>query len=106
MGPEEIPVLQRRGNLLRRLPDNFPLLRVTKADAPVNTPPPKGGGFELRLKAGSVRHSADVVTSCAAAVRSNSPHRTPLRTARGPGTIPRHPHQVIFPVPNTKICPH
>jgi hypothetical protein len=26
----------------------------------VNTPPPKGGGFELRLKAGSVRHSADL----------------------------------------------
>src|SRR5262249_48016354 len=27
--------------------------------AVVNTPPPKGGGFEGRLKAGSVRHSAD-----------------------------------------------
>ena len=25
----------------------------------VNTPPPKGGGFRLRLKAGSVRHAAD-----------------------------------------------
>jgi len=25
----------------------------------VNTPPPKGGGFELRLKAGSVRRAAD-----------------------------------------------
>jgi hypothetical protein len=25
----------------------------------VNAPPPKGGGFRLRLKAGSVRHSAD-----------------------------------------------
>jgi hypothetical protein len=25
----------------------------------VNAPPPKGGGFSLRLKAGSVRHSAD-----------------------------------------------
>ena len=25
-------------------------------------PPPKGGGFGLRLKAGSVRHSADYVT--------------------------------------------
>ena len=25
----------------------------------VNTPPPKGGGFKLRLKAGSVRRSAD-----------------------------------------------
>lgn len=25
----------------------------------VNAPPPKGGGFKLRLKAGSVRRSAD-----------------------------------------------
>jgi hypothetical protein len=25
----------------------------------VNTPPPKGGGFGLRLEAGSVRHTAD-----------------------------------------------
>ena len=25
----------------------------------MNTPPPKGGGFKLRLKAGLVRHSAD-----------------------------------------------
>ena len=33
----------------------------------VNTPPPKGGGFRLRLKAGSVRHAADfgVTTSIA-----------------------------------------
>ena len=28
--------------------------------ANVNTPPPKGGGFKLRLKAGSVRLSADL----------------------------------------------
>ncbi len=28
-------------------------------ESQVNTPPPKGGGFKLRLKAGSVRRSAD-----------------------------------------------
>ena len=28
--------------------------------ADVNTPPPKGGGFRLRLKAGSVRPPADL----------------------------------------------
>src|SRR5665213_4510127 len=30
-----------------------------RRSARVNTPPPKGGGFKLRLKAGSVRHTAD-----------------------------------------------
>jgi hypothetical protein len=33
-------------------------LNVT-TEFPVNAPPPKGGGFKLRLKAGSVRRSAD-----------------------------------------------
>ena len=28
----------------------------------VNSPPAKAGGFELRLEAGSVRHSADYTT--------------------------------------------
>jgi len=58
----------------------------------VNAPPPKGGGFGLRLKAGSVRHSADsstytwsrliatawITISCAQAVsRKSSRHRCP-----------------------------
>jgi hypothetical protein len=30
---------------------------------PVNSPPPKGGGFGLRLKAGSVRPSADMAAT-------------------------------------------
>ena len=34
-------------------------LTVGAQSAQVNTPPPKGGGFRLRLKAGSVRHAAD-----------------------------------------------
>lgn len=37
----------------------FPIFPDHGAASAVNAPPPKGGGFGLRLKAGSVRHSAD-----------------------------------------------
>ena len=36
------------------------LLYQSRHIAIVNAPPPKGGGFRLRLKVGSVRHSADL----------------------------------------------
>jgi Reverse transcriptase (RNA-dependent DNA polymerase) len=42
--------------------------------ADVNTPPPKGGGFRLRLKAGSVRLAADLGVTAFTAPRLRRTH--------------------------------
>ena len=96
----------------------------------MNTPPPKGGGFRLRLKAGSVRHAADsghlevvirlrrhlvfdvlhpdLVSDIAAARDPVAPRPqvlTPVaftQNAELAQRMPvlRHPHHMILAVPN------
>jgi hypothetical protein len=54
-------VITRNGSLIRQY-------------SRVNTPPPKGGGFRLRLKAGSVRHVADLGVTGFTAPRPRRTH--------------------------------
>ena len=87
----------------RRLGDNY-----------VNAPPPKGGGFKLRLKAGSVRRSADsghievvIWLRRLPALYVLDPYVVPTKDGM---TALRHLRQVIFAVPNgmaaTLVCFH
>jgi hypothetical protein len=61
---------------------------VVQSKGVVNTPPPKGGGFELRLKARLVRLRRTQVTLKSSSGSGGSVNDHPMRSRRFPNQLP------------------